>query len=119
MYSVKGINICRCDICNFVHIQDSEKIQKYEYHCDYFENNKYRDRVCQNRENKRRRKLIQRYCPQGTSIMDMGCASGDFVAYISDSYNVIGYDFADSAIDSAKKNIRILGIDLKFALRKK
>ena len=103
LYCVNDIDMCKCKRCNFVFFNNDESIEKYNYQCDYFDNNKYKDTSCQYRENNRRKKLISKYCGTKVSLVDVGCAAGDFVAFVSETFDAVGYDFAESAIELAKR----------------
>ena len=111
-YTIREFSIIECCHCGFVQVSDIDKHEKYEYNDDYFRNNKYKDKTSLNRENKRRGKLLKKYCNLGSKVIDVGCAAGEFVFYVKNDFDIYGCDFSESAIKLAK--IRNIEMENKF-----
>lgn len=101
-YSVKEYTIIECKKCGFVQVFDIENCDKYEYTNEYFKNSKYNNKTSLNKENLRRKKLLLKYCKKGSKVIDIGCASGEFVSFVKDDYDIYGCDFSENAIKYAK-----------------
>lgn len=99
LFQVKQMDVLKCRRCSFIQIAEMEE---YDYKEEYFDNNKYRDYRCQNRENERRKKLVKKFCSRGSRIIDIGCASGEFVSSVKDEFDIFGCDFSLNAIKIAK-----------------
>lgn len=105
LFRIKQMDMIQCSRCSFVQMSE---MAVYNYKEEYFDNNKYRDNKCQNRENERRKRVVQKFCSKGSRIIDVGCASGEFVSYVKDEFDIFGCDFSSNAIKFAKtKNPQI------------
>ena len=100
LFRIKQLDMIQCSRCGFVQMAE---IAAYDYKEEYFDNNKYRDNKCQSRENERRKRIVQKFCPKGSKIIDIGCASGEFVSHVKDEFDIFGCDFSSNAIKMAKK----------------
>lgn len=96
--------ILKCINCGFVQMEDREFSPNEIYGPEYFTHSKYKDREALKKEHKRRKNIIGKYITNGSNIIDIGCASGEFVNFIKESYNVYGNDFSEFAIKEAKRN---------------
>lgn len=69
---------------------------------------KYEDDVAQRRETARRLALLEAACPPGGRVLDVGCATGDFIRAAGDRWDLWGLDVSPHAIAAAKvKNPRV------------
>lgn len=102
-YRVRGCRLSECTRCGFVQMTDSEADAPYDYGKSYFINNKYRDKTALEKEYGRRKKLLMKYVPARGHILDAGCATGDFVDYVSHTYYAVGYDVSADAIEIGRK----------------
>lgn len=102
-YRVRGCTLSECGRCGFVQMTDSKDDAPYDYGKSYFVNNKYRDKSALEKEYGRRKKLLKKYVPVRSHILDAGCATGDFVDYISHTYYSEGYDVSADAIEIGRK----------------
>lgn len=68
---------------------DSENDAPFDYGKNYFVNNKYKDTAALEKEYGRRKKMLMKYVPARSRVLDAGCATGDFVDYIRDRKSVV------------------------------
>ena len=106
LFSAKGCALKKCVDCHFVFVDplpSDEEINSI-YENEYFDKGKYIDDFATIMEYKRRGNLISK-CDvvKNSKILDFGCASGEFVNYLKNDYNIKGIDFSNNAIDIAKK----------------
>ena len=107
----KANNCCldRCLDCGFTSVRKNQK-ERFNYNESYFTNDKYRDEDTLNKEFKRRISILNGHQAKGDSILEIGCAQGDFVSYASKDYNIYGCDISDEAIKIAcRKYPKIAG----------
>lgn len=97
--------IAQCSKCTFVQMADEENVPRYDYSAKYFENSKYKDIKALQKEHSRRKKLLKKYVLTGARVLDAGCATGEFVEYISGIYEAWGCDISNEAISMARKKI--------------
>lgn len=102
-FEAKGFWIYRCSTCTFEQIDIAEDVARTEYKAEYFESNKYKDKVTLELENRRRLGLLERYAEKTSKVLDYGCASGEFVDFVKDAYDITGCDISDDAIAIAKE----------------
>ena len=57
----------------------------------------------------REKRLIRRYVPRGSAVLEVGCASGEFLAYFRDRYKVYGLEMDERA---AREGRRVYGLDI-------
>ncbi len=91
----------KCVYCGFVQVAEEKQNLIYQYDETYFENSKYRDNNALEKEFARRKRLILKYCKNGR-LLDYGCASGEFVRYISEIYEAEGCDISEDAVRIAR-----------------
>lgn len=102
----KGYEILTCQYCKLVFLSQPPKPEELDiiYNEDYFSHCKYQDQNTLSKENNRRKKLLTQFQHAvNTNILDVGCASGDFIDCIKDEYNCWGIDLSESAIKMAKE----------------
>jgi len=88
---------------------DLEDTAPYDYGKSYFVNNKYKDTAALEKEYGRRKKLLKKYVPVRSRILDAGCATGDFVNHISHTYHAEGYDVSADAIEIGRERFPGVG----------
>lgn len=99
--NAKEYNFFKCDKCNYVFINPTP--DEYEismiYQKEYFDKGKYIDDFATKMEYTRRIELIQSIAfDKKLTVLDFGCASGDFVNFAKSYYDVVGVDVSDDAI---------------------
>lgn len=114
--NIGDILVLRCNDCGFQHIPDNLKYLWEGYFSDYFQ----RDRSMLSSSNELRKKqyiidekFAAKYIINGTSVLDVGCSSGDFLATIYNSkknLKIMGIDIDSSAIDAAKNKYASIGL---------
>jgi 2-polyprenyl-3-methyl-5-hydroxy-6-metoxy-1,4-benzoquinol methylase len=106
LYEVRGSTLDRCAACRFVQVrnQPSEEELRAIYADGYFTRGKYDDEFAQRRENERRASMLaEAGVPAGGRVLDAGCATGDFVAFASDRYDMWGLDVSEFATRIARE----------------
>ena len=115
LFYCNGWEIVQCDNCNLIQLgrQPTEAELASIYSDKYFKSSKYElnrsalDQVALDRaaklEQQRRLAWLERagVKPRG-KILDVGCATGDFVIAATDRYEVWGLDVSDYAIREAR-----------------
>jgi 2-polyprenyl-3-methyl-5-hydroxy-6-metoxy-1,4-benzoquinol methylase len=104
LFTVRDSPIAHCPNCDFVQVvREPEPDQlKAIYDEAYFGHNKYRDLNTLSIENTRRLRLMQRYIPAGSCVLEAGCGAGYFLEMASSSYTMYGFDLATSAVKQAR-----------------
>lgn len=108
LYRANNCDLFKCTNCGLVQVFKGADIPEYLYDKKYFISNKYKDDKALEKEHLRRKKKIDKYCRQEDSVLDWGCATGEFVAYISERYHAEGCDISIDAIKLAKEKHKIL-----------
>jgi len=101
-FTANGYDIGKCPSCHICQIIGGVETE-VAYSEDYFNNRKYTDVYALNKENRRRERYLLRYLKKGARVLDMGCASGDFVDYAKDSFDIFGCDLSEEAIKIGKE----------------
>lgn len=107
LFEANHCRMAKCTECGFVQMLDEDKTPEYEYTKSYFINSKYKDNSALEKEHTRRKNLVKKYLKQGT-LLDYGCATGEFVHYVSDAYYAEGCDISKDAIEIAGKKYKDL-----------
>lgn len=104
LFNAKNCKLYKCANCNFVFVNPlpSDKEINLIYKSEYFDKGKYIEDYATLMEYKRRKSLIENITKNPINILDYGCASGDFVNYISANFGIYGIDYSDDAIKLAK-----------------
>ena len=115
-FNAKGFELFKCENCNFVFVEPlpSNEIIADIYRSEYFDKGKYIDDFATKMEYNRRIKLIQNAILGRSKILDFGCASGDFVNFTGEKYQIFGVDISDDAIHLAKKKYPQFGSRFLF-----
>ena len=106
LYEVRGSTLDRCTACGFVQVRDqpTEEELRVIYGDGFFTRGKYEDEFAQRRENERRAGMLaEAGVPAGGRVLDAGCATGDFVAFASDRYDMWGLDVSEFATRIARE----------------
>lgn len=101
IFWANGCELKKCVQCGFVQVANEEESLSYQYDETYFINSKYKDNSALEKEFLRRKKLIAKYIKSG-ALLDYGCATGEFVQYVSNIYDAEGCDVSEDAIRLAK-----------------
>ncbi len=103
IFKANGCKLSKCEKCNFVQVVHADKIPVYKYEMNYFTSSKYKDDSALQKEHARRKKMLMKYCNKESWILDYGCASGEFVHFVSDVYKAEGCDISADAIAIARE----------------
>ncbi len=106
VYEVRGQTLDRCLDCGFVQVRSQPSAAELEaiYSQGYFARGKYEDDSAQRRENDRRLALVASAgVPPGGRVLDVGCATGDFVSVGGDTYDMWGLDVSPHATAIARE----------------
>lgn len=113
LFKANNCKLLKCERCGFVQVLKEEGIPDYQYDKKYFISNKYKDSRALEKEHLRRKRKLVKYCEAGSMILDWGCATGEFVAYISGMFQAEGCDISEDAIDMAKEKYKETQSDFK------
>jgi 2-polyprenyl-3-methyl-5-hydroxy-6-metoxy-1,4-benzoquinol methylase len=105
LFEVRGSTLHRCEGCGFVQVRDQPSASDLQeiYAQAYFARGKYEDDVAQRRENERRLGLLASAgVPAGARVLDVGCATGDFVQFAGRRYDMWGLDVSPYATQLAR-----------------
>ena len=105
LFEVQGYPIAKCTTCDLVQVGQSVASEELTdvYREDYFTSLKYSDRNALEKEHVRRLTLLKKKLPSSSAtILDFGCAGGDFINYSRSHYQTWGYDVSHHAIKTAQ-----------------
>ena len=105
--SAKGYRIGRCAFCAFAQVLDVPSADQLDalYATLHLKHLKYRSSRSAELENERRLALMSLHLPRGASVLDAGCATGDFLAVAAGQFEGHGIDVSAEAIDYAKRRL--------------
>lgn len=107
LYTANQQQILRCTTCHFVQVADkpSQEALSVIYERSYFQHSKYRDKATLEHEFMRRLELVRRYVPAGAGhrLLEVGCASGEFIQAAKSDYQMYGFDLSDFAAEQARQ----------------
>ena len=104
-FSARGFELYTCRRCQYVQVSPVPSVAVINdiYSKEYFEKSKYRDDFASRYEQARRVALLSRAgVPAAGRVLDVGCASGDFIAAAKTQYEVWGVDISEHAVTRAK-----------------
>ena len=103
--SSRGFDLFACRDCSYVHVDPvpSIEVSNSIYGEEYFHKSKYRDDVANRHEQGRRVELLRRAgVPSNGKVLDIGCASGEFISAANEHFKVWGVDISEHAVARAK-----------------
>jgi 2-polyprenyl-3-methyl-5-hydroxy-6-metoxy-1,4-benzoquinol methylase len=106
LYEVRGSVLDRCEDCGFVQVRDQPTEEELHaiYSTAHFGRGKYEDQAAQIRENERRvGMLAQAGVKPGARVLDVGCATGDFIALAGQHYDMWGLELSSTAAAVARE----------------
>ncbi len=99
--------LVRCKQCGFAQVYNlPKKNDLYFLYADtYFKRGKYIEDKAIEKSCKRRVELLRKNdLSDGAKVLDVGCATGDFIKSAKVHFNIWGVDISEYAIEVAKKN---------------
>lgn len=123
LLSEDSFDICRCHDCgvSFVDVDIDDDFYAKYYPKGYYPQDKYPRWISKtllflrNLTFDRRISFIKKYCPQAKNILEVGCAKGEFLSYLSNCFNKSGIEINPEGYQHVQKNcpdIRISNIRL-------
>jgi 2-polyprenyl-3-methyl-5-hydroxy-6-metoxy-1,4-benzoquinol methylase len=100
-----GYSIVQCSACGVAQISEVPSAEELEriYSVRYFDHKKYQLDQGAAKEMKRRMAILGHLnVAPGASVLDAGCATGDFICVAKKKYRMYGVDVSQSAIDIAR-----------------
>lgn len=100
------VSVDRCTTCGFVQVREQPRDEELVelYGPDYFDRGKYSDPRPLAKENARRMGLLDGCgLARGARVLDAGCATGDFIAFAGDGYEMWGMDISEFAVEEARR----------------
>ncbi len=103
-FSAKGHVIVRCRDCGLTQVAHPPAPEELDaiYQQSYFSHHKYQDTATLARETRRRLALVQRHLAGGR-MLEVGCATGDFMAEAKAHYELYGFDLSAYAVEVAQQ----------------
>lgn len=98
--------IVRCKECGFIQLgaHPTEESIKSTYSDDYFKKIKYHFDSAAKREQERRVNLMKECgVAHGADVLDVGCATGDFILLARNYFSIWGIDISEQAVQTAKE----------------
>lgn len=106
LHPYKGFDIEKCDDCGLVQVSVEPTPAELDqlYGEAFFKKGKYVQDEAINREQQRRvRLMLDAGLKTGSRILDVGCATGDFLVVAQENFDVWGQDISLYAIETAQK----------------
>ena len=103
--SCRGFDLFSCRDCSYVQVDPVPSIEVINsiYGEEYFHKSKYRDDVANRHEQARRVQLLKRAgVPRKGKVLDIGCASGEFISAANERFEAWGIDISQHAVARAK-----------------
>jgi SAM-dependent methyltransferase len=107
--NVGDVLVVKCNECDFQFIPDNLKYLGEGYFSNYYGRNRKEDNSLNNLRQKQYKidaEFAAQFIHSGSSVLDVGCSSGDFLSTINSSgkrLKLVGIDIDESAIDEAQK----------------
>jgi 2-polyprenyl-3-methyl-5-hydroxy-6-metoxy-1,4-benzoquinol methylase len=101
----RGYQFYNCQGCGYAQLDPLPPVEEINaiYATEYFQKAKYGADPAALREQQRRIDYMRRAgIADGSTIIDLGCASGDFIASAKARYNCWGIDISESGVATAK-----------------
>jgi len=104
LFDLSGYSLWRCPNCDFVYVGNRPDPGELAgiYERLPLRHEKFRSALAAQWENSRRLRLVRRYLGKDASVLDAGCATGDFVAQAKSFFRMSATDVATSAVEIAK-----------------
>ena len=105
LFEAQGYPIAKCASCDLVQVCQSVAPEELIniYREEYFNSSKYSDSNALEKEHARRLAFLKTELPSSSAtILDFGCAGGDFVNHSKSHYETWGYDVSRDAIKAAR-----------------
>ena len=114
MFVAEGYRIERCPNCELVQVRDEpdSAVLARIYDTLHVKHSTYRSEAAAARENERRVDLLRRHLPEHATVLDAGCATGDFLQLAKGSFRMSGLDVSAGAIKVARERNPELGARL-------
>jgi SAM-dependent methyltransferase len=106
VFRIKENNIFKCLKCNFVQVADlpDRGGSRELYGPSYFTSHKYTDYPTLWKENERRLSFMKEFLETRMArILEVGCATGDFIHYAQSEYEMYGFDLSKFAVTIARE----------------
>jgi 2-polyprenyl-3-methyl-5-hydroxy-6-metoxy-1,4-benzoquinol methylase len=106
LFNANHHKILKCLNCDFVQIEEEPSAIELSlvYGEAYFTHQKYRDLSTLLKENIRRLGLISQFVlDKEATVLDAGCATGDFIHYAKNYFKIFGFDQSEFAVALAKE----------------
>jgi 2-polyprenyl-3-methyl-5-hydroxy-6-metoxy-1,4-benzoquinol methylase len=103
--AARGYQFYTCKGCGYAQLDPLPPVEEINaiYATEYFKKAKYAADPAALREQARRIAYMRRAgVPDGATVIDLGCASGDFIASAKAHYDCWGMDISESGIETAK-----------------
>ena len=106
-YEFDSCKVGFCKDCGFIQVlvkPTNEELFKI-YDSEYFKRGKYVQDKAIDLENKRRIDwLFKNGIKKGARVLDVGCATGDFIKVSEDKFDIWGLDISEFAVNQARLN---------------
>lgn len=106
LYQVSTYNVVRCRKCGFVQVSDHPGGSELHtlYSEKYFQRGKYvKDKAIENVCRRRINWLINNGVKNTAKVLDVGCATGDFIGSAKSHFEMWGVDISEYAVAIAKE----------------
>lgn len=105
LFVTGGCAIERCPHCEFVQVRDEpdSALLARIYENLHVKHATYRSEAAATRENERRVDFLRRYLPKNATVLDAGCATGDFLQLAKPWFRMSGLDISAGAVSVARE----------------
>ena len=107
LYVFSTNKVSRCRKCGFTQIVDRPRekdIYDLYYSGDFFQRGKYvKDKAIENVCRRRVKWLQDNGVPNRAKVLDVGCATGDFIMFAKKHFDMWGVDISKYAVDLARR----------------
>ena len=105
-FRTNGCIVEKCGNCKFVQVKERPDKDDHldMYSAGYFADSKYKDKFVLLKEYKRRLNFLKNQgLKRGAKVLEIGCATGDFIHYASADFDMCGLDISEYAANEAKR----------------